>query len=96
MKNAYKIVVGKPESKISLPITRRAWKGTIKMDLKEIACEVYWIHLAQDSVNWRAVVSRVIKLGEFPNCLREYQFLKENFALLDFVSFNWFIGLPDN
>jgi hypothetical protein len=35
----------------------------IKLDLKETECEgVEWIHLAQDRVQWRAVVDTVMNL----------------------------------
>jgi len=34
------------------------------MHLKEIGCEgVYWIHLAQDRVQWLVFVNTVINLG---------------------------------
>jgi hypothetical protein len=36
MKNAYKILVGKPEVKRPLGGRRRRWKNNIKMDLREI------------------------------------------------------------
>jgi hypothetical protein len=45
MKNAYKIMVGKPEGK--RPRHRR--EDSIRMDLREIEWEgIEWIHLAQD------------------------------------------------
>jgi hypothetical protein len=47
MRNAYKIVVGKPERKRSLGKPRRRWEDNIRMDLREIGWEgVDWIHLA--------------------------------------------------
>jgi hypothetical protein len=46
-KNAYEILVGKPERKKTLGRTRRRWEDNIEMDLKVTACEdVYWIELA--------------------------------------------------
>jgi hypothetical protein len=36
MKNAYYILVGKPEGKISLRRARRRWEDNIRMDLREI------------------------------------------------------------
>jgi hypothetical protein len=39
MRNAYKILVGKPEGKRPLRRPRRRWKDNIKMDLKEVGCE---------------------------------------------------------
>jgi hypothetical protein len=35
-KNAYRILVGKPEGKRSLGRLRRRWEDNIKMDLREI------------------------------------------------------------
>jgi hypothetical protein len=35
-RNAYRILVGKPEGKIPLGRPRRRWVGNIKMDLTEI------------------------------------------------------------
>jgi hypothetical protein len=37
MRNVYKILVGKPEGKISLRKPRCRWEDNIKMDLKETA-----------------------------------------------------------
>jgi hypothetical protein len=49
MRNAYKIVVRKPEVKRPLDSPRHRWQDNIKMNLKEIMCEDGdWIHLAQD------------------------------------------------
>ena len=35
-RNAYRILVGKPESKRSLGRPRRRWEDNIKMDLREV------------------------------------------------------------
>jgi hypothetical protein len=35
-RNAYRILVGKPEGKRPLGRSRRSWKDNIKMDLREI------------------------------------------------------------
>jgi hypothetical protein len=62
MRNAYKIVVEKPEGKRSLRISRHRWED-ITMDLREIRLEVVdWIHLAQDRDQWRALPHTVINL----------------------------------
>jgi hypothetical protein len=37
LRNAYKILVGKPEGK--RPLERLRWEDNIKVDLKEIVCE---------------------------------------------------------
>jgi hypothetical protein len=48
-RNAYRILVGKPESKRPLGGPRRWWLDNIKMDLGEIGWDgVDWIELAQD------------------------------------------------
>jgi hypothetical protein len=49
MRNAYKLLVRKPEGKRPLVRPRRRWECKVRMDLKEIRWEdVDWIHLAQD------------------------------------------------
>jgi hypothetical protein len=60
---AYKILIGKPERKT--PVGRHKLKNeyNIKIDLKQIECEdVNWIHLAQDRVQWRALVNTAMNL----------------------------------
>jgi hypothetical protein len=48
-RNAYRILVGKPEGRRSLGRPRRRWVDNIKMDLREIGWGgVDWFHLAQD------------------------------------------------
>jgi hypothetical protein len=48
-RNAYRILVGKPEGKRPLGRTRRRWMENIKMDLRDIGWEsMDWIDLAQD------------------------------------------------
>jgi hypothetical protein len=37
-KNAYRVLVGKPEEKRPLGRPRRRWVDNIKMDLKKILC----------------------------------------------------------
>jgi hypothetical protein len=45
MRNAYKILVGKPDGKRPLRRPRHIWEDNIKMDLREIELEgVNWIH----------------------------------------------------
>jgi len=60
VENAYRTLLGKPERKRPLVIPRHRWEGNIKMDLKEIGRKR--IHLAQDGVQWRAVVNTVVNL----------------------------------
>jgi len=60
---AYSILVGKPERKRPLGRLRRRWKDNIRKDLREICWEgVDWMHMAQDRVQWRAVVNTVMNL----------------------------------
>jgi hypothetical protein len=48
-RNAYTILVGKPEQKRPLGRPRRRWVDDIKMDLREIGWDgVDWIELAED------------------------------------------------
>jgi hypothetical protein len=62
-RNAYRILVGKPEGKRPLGIPRRRLVDNIKMDLREIGCDgMDWIDLAQDRDQWRALLSTVMKL----------------------------------
>jgi hypothetical protein len=48
-RNAYRLLVGKPEGKRSLGRPRRRWMDNIKVDLLEIGLRVMdWIGLAHD------------------------------------------------
>jgi hypothetical protein len=54
-RNACSILVGKP--------VVRKWDNNIKMDLREICCEDgRWMELAQDRVQWRALVLAMIAI----------------------------------
>jgi hypothetical protein len=62
-RNAYRILVAKPEGKRPLGIPRRSWVDNIKMDLRDIGWDVIdWIGLAQDRDQWRALLNTVINL----------------------------------
>jgi hypothetical protein len=62
-KNAYRILVGKPEGKRPLGRPRRRWVDNIKIDLREIGWDgMVWIKLAQDRDEWRALVNTVMNL----------------------------------
>jgi hypothetical protein len=62
-RNAYKLLVGKPEGKRPLGRQRRRLVDNIKMDLLEIGWGgVDWIGLAQDRDKWRALVNVVMNL----------------------------------
>jgi hypothetical protein len=63
-RNAYRILVGKPEGKRPLGRPRRRWENNIKMNLTEIGCGgMDWIDLAQDRDQWRAFVKTGIEPG---------------------------------
>jgi hypothetical protein len=62
-RNAYTLLVGKPEGKGPLGRPRRRWVDNIKMDLEEVGWgDVDWIGLAQDRNRWRALVNSVLNL----------------------------------
>jgi hypothetical protein len=62
-RNAYRILMGKPEGKRSLGRPRRRWEDGIRMDLREIGWgSVDWIQLALDRDRWRALVNTVMNL----------------------------------
>jgi hypothetical protein len=62
-KNAYRLLVRKPEGKRPLGRPKRRWVDNIKMDLLEIVwgC-VRLIGLAQDRDKWRDLVNAVMNL----------------------------------
>jgi hypothetical protein len=62
-RNAYGILVGKPEGKRPLGRPRLRWVNNIQMDLREIGCDgVDWIDVAQDRDQWRALVNTAMNL----------------------------------
>jgi hypothetical protein len=62
-RNAYRLLVGKPEGKRALGRPRRRWVDNIKMDLGVVGWDnVDWIGLAQDRSRWRALVNSVLNL----------------------------------
>jgi hypothetical protein len=62
-RNAYRILVGKPEGKRTLGRPRCRWVDNIKMDLREIGLDgMDWIDLAQDRDQWKALVNMVMNL----------------------------------
>jgi hypothetical protein len=65
-RNAYRILVGKPEGKTPLGRPRRRWVDNIKMDLREKGRDgVDWMDMAQDRDQWRALVNTVLNAGKF-------------------------------
>jgi hypothetical protein len=62
-RNAYRVLVGKPERKRPLVRPKRRWVDNIRMDLGEVGWgDVDWIGLAQDRNRWRALVNSVLNL----------------------------------
>ncbi|KAJ4444238.1 hypothetical protein ANN_06029 [Periplaneta americana] len=62
-RNAYRVLVGRPEGKRSLGRPRRRWEDNIKMDLREVGyVDRDWIDLAQDRERWRTYVRATMNL----------------------------------
>jgi hypothetical protein len=62
-RNAYRLLVGKPEGKRSIGRPRCRWMDNIRIDLGEVGWgEVDWIGLAQDRNRRRALVNSVLNL----------------------------------
>jgi hypothetical protein len=62
-RNAYRLLVGKPEGKRPLGRPRRTWVDNIRRDLVEVGwSEVDWIGLAQERDRWRALVNSILNL----------------------------------
>jgi hypothetical protein len=62
-RNAYRLVVGKPEGKRPLGTPRRRCLNNIRMDLGEMVWGgVDWIGLAQGRAKWRTLVNSVLNL----------------------------------
>jgi ribosome biogenesis protein Nip4 len=56
-------LVWKSEGKKQFQRHKRRWEDNIKMALRELGKEdVDWIHLAQDTDQWRVVVNTVMNL----------------------------------
>jgi hypothetical protein len=62
-KNAYRIMVGKPEGKRSLGRPRLRCVDNDKMNVREIGWGgMDWIDLSKDMDQWRALVNKVMNL----------------------------------
>jgi hypothetical protein len=60
-RNAYRILVGKPEGKRQVGRPRRRWVDNVKIDLREIEWDgMDWIDLAHGRDQWRALVNTVM------------------------------------
>jgi hypothetical protein len=63
MRNAYNILVGKPEEKRPHRRHRCRWEDNIRTDLRETGWEgVDWMDLAQDRDQWRDLMNTVMNL----------------------------------
>jgi hypothetical protein len=63
LRNAYGILVEKPEGKRPLETYRLRWKDNIKMDFGEVGWESGdWIHLYRDRFQWRTLVNTAVNL----------------------------------
>jgi hypothetical protein len=62
-RNAYILLVGKPEGKRPLGRPKHRWVDNIRMYFREVGWgDVDWIGLAQVRKRWRAVVNSVLNL----------------------------------
>jgi hypothetical protein len=62
-RNAYSILVGKPEGKRPLGRSICRWESNVKMDHREIGGGgIYWIDQAQARHQWRALLNMVMNL----------------------------------
>jgi hypothetical protein len=56
------ILIGKPDWNRPLGRPRHRLKDNIKLDLKEGCESVDWINLAQDTIQWQALLNPVLNL----------------------------------
>jgi hypothetical protein len=62
-KNAYRLLVAKPEAKRPLRRPRRKWVDNIRLDFGQLGWgDVEWISLAQDRNRWRDLMNSVLNL----------------------------------
>jgi hypothetical protein len=62
-RNAYRILVGKPEGMRPLGRARHRWEDNIKMNVREIGWNgMDWINLAQDRDHWTVPVNTAMNL----------------------------------
>jgi hypothetical protein len=62
-RNAYRLLVIKPEGRMSLGRPRCRWLDNIRMDPVEVGWgDVDWIGLAQDRGRWKALMNSILNL----------------------------------
>jgi hypothetical protein len=62
MRNTYKVLVGNPEGKKPLGLSRRSREDNIKPDPREIKWEIVdWFHLAQGREQRRSLMNIAVK-----------------------------------
>jgi hypothetical protein len=62
-RDAYRILVGKPEGKRPLGRPRCRWVDNVQIDLRKMGWgDMDWLSLAQDRDQWRALVKTVMNL----------------------------------
>jgi hypothetical protein len=67
---AYRVLVGKSESRRPLRRRRSRWEYSIKIDVTDLGWKAMdWIHLAKDRDQWRALVNTVVN-PRVPTILR--------------------------
>ncbi|KAJ4450028.1 hypothetical protein ANN_01435 [Periplaneta americana] len=59
-RNAYRVLIWRPEGKRPLGRPRHRWEDNIKMDLREVGYG--WINLAQDRDRWQAYARAAMNL----------------------------------
>ena len=65
-RNAYRVLVGKPERRRPFGIPRLSYEDNIRMDLWEVEWGIMeWIGLAEDRNRWRVLVNEVKQLQSF-------------------------------
>ncbi|KAJ4450211.1 hypothetical protein ANN_01618 [Periplaneta americana] len=88
-RNAYRVLVGRPEGKRPLGRPRRRWEDNVKMDLKAVGYnDREWINLAQDRDQWRAYVRTAMNL----RVLRSQQDIhwKESWPHVSAATVQWY------
>jgi hypothetical protein len=68
-RDAYWILVERPEGRRPLGRGRHRWQDNIKIDLQEVGWEsTDWIDLTQDTERWQAIVNAVMNLRGYKKC----------------------------